>query len=383
VAQRIGVGDTPLTGQLGGVVPRVAWRAFEDSAGETVVVHQLHADVAIPTSTLAYYAGGDTPGPVVSTLTILDTNGSVLSDQILFPAVLPVDVAISPDRQRVLVAAPGNALAPDLRTVLYVPFEADVVGDPILVPPLPGPAIAVAFDGRGDALAQTREPAALWLVYPGTSENVPIPLSTISRADTGHEVFHAQAGALIACASCHPEGGDDGHVWNFGGDLRRTASLRGTIGGTAPYHWPGDEPDFPALVADVYTTRMGGAKLPSAVTSALQGWVEAIPAPPAPSWVDAASARRGQALFAGASTGCTTCHTGPKLTDNMTIDVGTGGAFQVPPLVGVGWRTPLLHDGCAATLTDRFTTCATSAHGTTSALSAQDVTDLVSYLQTL
>jgi cytochrome c peroxidase len=80
---------------------------------------------------------------------------------------------------------------------------------------------------------------------------------------------------------------------------------------------------------------------------------------------------------------CATCHSGAKFTDNLTVDVGTGGAFQVPPLVGVGWRTPLLHDGCAATIADRFGACATPAHGTISGLSAQDLTDLENYLETL
>jgi hypothetical protein len=63
--------------------------------------------------------------------------------------------------------------------------------------------------------------------------------------------------------------------------------------------------------------------------------------------------------------------------------VGTGGAFQVPPLVGLGWRAPFLHDGCAGTLADRFGSCATSGHGNTSSLSSGDLSDLVAYLETL
>lgn len=74
---------------------------------------------------------------------------------------------------------------------------------------------------------------------------------------------------------------------------------------------------------------------------------------------------------------------GEKFTNNQTMNVGTGGSFQVPPLVGVGWRTPLLHDGCAATIADRFGTCSTSAHGNISSLSAQDLQNLEAYLETL
>jgi acyl-coenzyme A thioesterase PaaI-like protein len=61
----------------------------------------------------------------------------------------------------------------------------------------------------------------------------------------------------------------------------------------------------------------------------------------------------------------------------------SSNAFQVPPLVGVGWRTPLFHDGCAATILDRFGQCATAAHGSTAQLSKQDVADLTAYLETL
>jgi hypothetical protein len=115
----------------------------------------------------------------------------------------------------------------------------------------------------------------------------------------------------------------------------------------------------------------------------LSAWVNAIPAPPAPTWVDAAAATAGRAVFERADVACTTCPNGTKMTNNATVDVGTGGAFQVPPLVGVGWRTPLLHDGCAATIADRFGKCATTQHGNISSLSPTDVANLTAYLETL
>jgi mono/diheme cytochrome c family protein len=164
---------------------------------------------------------------------------------------------------------------------------------------------------------------------------------------------------------------------------RRTPSMRGTIAGTAPYHWPGDEKDLAVLTQDVYTGRMNGANLDASQVAALTSWLEAIPAPPAPSWVDPAAAQRGRSLFERADTACATCHSGAKFTNNQTVDVGTGAAFQVPPLVGVGWRAPLLHNGRARTLGDRFTTCSTKGHGGIAALSAQDIADLTAYLETL
>src|SRR5258708_7065817 len=90
------------------------------------------------------------------------------------------------------------------------------------------------------------------------------------------------------------------------------------------------------------------------------------PAPP----VLRRAGSRGRALLAGGGA-CSTCPWGPKLTNNKAVDVGRGtdpgresdggpppAAFQVPPLVGVGWCTPLLHDGCALTIADRFGKCA-------------------------
>ena len=64
-----------------------------------------------------------------------------------------------------------------------------------------------------------------------------------SRADTGHLIFHANAGGGLACASCHAEGNDDGRVWNFTCEgPRRTQSLHVGLRGTEPFHWSGDEP---------------------------------------------------------------------------------------------------------------------------------------------
>ncbi len=172
-------------------------------------------------------------------------------------------------------------------------------------------------------------------------------------------------------------------MWVLDGNERRTPSLRGTIAGTAPYHWPGDEADFSAIVKDVYVTRMSGAALAQDQTAVLSAWVNSIPAPPAPTWVDAKAAAAGRAIFERADVGCASCHSGAKFTNNATVNVGTGGAFQVPPLVGVGWRTPLLHNGCAATIADRFGACATPLHGSIASLSATDITNLSAYLETL
>jgi cytochrome c peroxidase len=233
-------------------------------------------------------------------------------------------------------------------------------------------------------IAQSREPAALY-IYQGLGGGVPltIPLSMSSVADRGHHLFHSDPGGGIACASCHPEGGDDGHTWDFQtSGPRRTLNLRGTLDGTAPYHWTGESKDMPNLIDDVFVGRMHGPMLSNQDMSALGSWLISIAPPPAKLITDMDSVIRGRGLFNG-SAGCSACHNGPKLTNNATMDVGTGDRFQVPSLIGVGWHTPLLHNGCAHTIEERLTICATPQHGSTGALSKLQIADLVAYLDTL
>jgi mono/diheme cytochrome c family protein len=249
-----------------------------------------------------------------------------------------------------------------------------------------GEPIAVAFTPSGSIVVQSREPAMLEL---STGER--IQLASETREDTGHALFHSNSGGFIACASCHAEGNDDGRVWKFsepcvGATPRRTQSLQTGLRGTEPFHWTGEEHDFPALVQDVFVGRMSGPTLAPDQMNATLTWIDAQPRPALSPPADLAAVDRGRALFADtARAGCASCHNGDHLTNNQTIDVGTGGAFQVPSLVGIGSRGPYLHDGCAQTLRDRFDASCGGGdkHGMTSVLSDGEISDLVSYLGTL
>jgi DNA-binding beta-propeller fold protein YncE len=371
--------------QNASAVPHVAWRAIAAAGGGILVVHQVASTQSVDVQTPhGYGGGGGGPGIVDSLVTEIASDGTPVGETLdLSSVVLPVDVARSPSG-KVAVASPGTAFFSQLGTVALSTWPDALIQVTQGAPR--GQAVAVAFADDDHLVVQSREPAELWIMNvadPSAVQSKTVTLSSVSRDDSGHDIFHVQAGAAVACASCHPEGGDDGHVWTLSGDTRRTPSLRGTIAGTEPYHWLGNQPDITTLVNEVYTRRMNGMALDGSQIGALRHWVEAIPAPPAPSWVDMSSAQSGHAIFTRADVGCSGCHSGPKLTNNATVSVGTGGTFQVPPLVGVGWRTPLLHDGCAATIADRFGACATTSHGDISKLTPQDLADLGAYLETL
>jgi hypothetical protein len=348
--------------------PDVARRTLALPDGGLAMVHQM-ARLTKARAVSGGYGGTGDPcddPPIVSsavTLSVpteLSGGGTMLQPQTvqISGAVLPVDLAVRSAGDLYAMVAPGNAHNGMSQLFLLTRKSFHGPGDGCPVPAeghtVPGEAVSVAFDGHDRVVVQSREPASLLVRDTSGNWSEPISLSDVSRADTGHAIFHSNAGGFIACASCHAEGGDDAQVWNIEEDgttnPRRTPSLRGTVGGTAPYHWDGRMTDIGMLVANVLVERMSGPELLPDQLAALQSWLVAIPAPGALTTQDAAAIARGQTLFTDPAIGCSGCHAGPKHTNNLSLDVGTGDKFQVPPLLGVAWRAPYLHDGCAATL---------------------------------
>jgi mono/diheme cytochrome c family protein len=373
--------------------PSVAWRMvpIDASTGSVLMLHQTGVtDLVDPAA--GGYAGLKGCGGIVQVAASILTPGrpSPMVAGGLGNLTLAIDVAVSPDHQKVAFAAAGNSpsqgpglVEESVQTALPptpIPCGGggtDTTGQP------PGQVVAVAYSPSGVLFAQTREPATVWRA----DTLVTINLASDSRADTGQFIFHANAGGGLACASCHPEGGEDGRVWNFAcAGERRTQSIRGGISATAPFHWDGAETDLSRLMDDVFSGRMAGPKLTADQKTVLQEWIDTIPAMPSTAGLDPAAVARGNALFADPTLACATCHAGSLLTNNLTVDVGTGQAFQVPSLRGVSWRAPFMHDGCAATLADRFGAVACSGgdrHGATSTLTTAQIGDLTAYLQSL
>jgi mono/diheme cytochrome c family protein len=322
---------------------------------------------------------------------------------------LSVDAALSPDEMWLAIASPG-AFARSMATLqLYATSAAmpssagsSSCSSPSLSVSNENQVVAVAFDAAGVLYALSREPAELQIyelsalasptgflggnrLNPTLMRRATIALDARSMRDTGHDLFHADVGQGLACASCHGEALDDGHVWSFRGiGPRRTQTMRGGFLATAPFHWDGDMSSMSHLVDDVMTGRMGGFAVELSFATALAQWLQQLPALTLPAR-DAAAVERGKQLFQGSETGCSSCHSGANLTNNESRDVGTGGSFQVPGLLGLALRPPYMHSGCAKTLLDRFQPeCGGGdAHGKTSQLSEAQKLDLVAYLSSL
>ncbi len=370
----------------------VAWRTITAAGGRIMMLPQVAKPGPVHIEEGGYTRGECAGSIITPSLSRLDGDG--LPDPpatALAGLTLAVDVAISPDGSRFAAAAPGNALLAPSTQVVTSPLSPEdaaipsaVCGAPVegVSVGLPGQVIAIAYTHAGRLYAQTREPATVSAVF----EAARVALGGAPQRDTGHTLFHSDAGGGIACASCHPEGNDDGRVWTFDPiGPRRTQSLRGGILGTEPFHWDGDMADFAHLTTEVLGSRMGGGELSAGRSDALARWLDVQPALPRASTADEAASARGEALFHDALVGCASCHEGEALTNNTTVDVGTGAAFQVPSLRGLKYRAPYMHDGCAPTLRARFTDTACGGgdlHGHTSQLSERDIDDLVAWLET-
>ena len=363
------------------VVPGTTTIAMVHQRGRTnsIAVHQAAAGA--PHAATGY--GGPSSSVVTcrssvvhGAVTLFDLDGPVRGGGAIPMAVLPVDLAVH--EGRFAIAAAGNqagsqSIIQATDAQLGDRDDGCARVDDRSTAQVP---TAVAFDGEGALVVLEREPATL--VIGGDR----IALGGASVFDTGQALFHGNAGESIACASCHPEGGEDGRTWTFDGVARRTQSISGGVLATAPFHWNGEHASFDTLVVDVFETRMRGPTLSSDETSAFASWIDTLPAA-VPSVSDPAAVARGAAIFAGPAD-CASCHSGAHFTNGETIDVGLGTAFQVPALNGVSHRLPLMHDGCARTLEERFEPrCGGDHHGNFDGLDEAERADLLAFLRSI
>jgi hypothetical protein len=393
--------------------PTLAWRTIPAPSGGVFILHQVATSGPVVISQPGGYGSGSGMDPncngtiVQTTLSHLGSNGQRLGGTVptlITGASVPVDVASDGSEQLLIVSAGSDAVFTAFANALEQGGGActaapgpNNLGTMLT---LPGQPVAAAARAQGQFVVQIREMTpgkgqgpALILTDGANSITGTIALPGASMANTGHSLFHhnASPSSPLACASCHGEGHDDGHVWVFDTlGSRRTQTVSGGVLATAPLHWNGDMSGLTDIMHEVFEKRMSGdpAQAGPRHIEAFANWLDTIPAYPASPTGSATQIAHGKELFESAKVGCTTCHNGAHFTNNQTVDVGTSQAFQVPTLIGVAARAPFMHDGCAATLADRFDPTQPQCnggdnHGKTSQLSNEDRADLVAYLETL
>lgn len=371
-------------------IAAVAWRATALSDGRIAVVHQRQLQRELSVHQGGYGGFGCGGQPIESTITFVTPGtGTTAGTTVAMSPIdgaLPVDMAVSQSGLIAVAMAGGKSIS--LTSVAGMVVDDNSQGCPEggATPEIDnfGAPTSVAYTGNNDLIAFYPELPGLVVTHAGISRTITLPGEL--GYDSGRNMFHEQTTAGLACASCHPEGRDDGLVWKFQ-ELgpRRTQVLAGSILARTPYHWTGDQADLPALMDDVFSVRMSGPLPTNSEHRSLGPFLNRVLAPAPIGMANVDAAARGKAVFEDGSVGCLGCHSGALMTTKVIVDVGTGGAFKVPSLVGVGARAPFLHDGCATTLADRFSaTCGgADAHGKTSQLTPAQVSDLVAYLETL
>jgi CxxC motif-containing protein (DUF1111 family) len=231
----------------------------------------------------------------------------------------------------------------------------------------------------------------------------------------------------FACAGCHPEGRDDGHVWHEDipqteggwrnmhafdvedkfdglrkGTPRQTPMLAARVDAFGPYGWKAESKTLRHRVVSGFTLhRWSGGAWGDTLNQRAEAIVEylrkGMAKPPREERDLTADEQRGKQLFDDPNVGCATCHV-PKTGYTNRAKVGLGAwaldkkkfepeqgddwLFKTPSLLYVGGTPPYFHDGSEATLEGLIDHNGTRM-GHTKQLSAADRAALVAFLKML
>jgi cytochrome c peroxidase len=203
----------------------------------------------------------------------------------------------------------------------------------------------------------------------------------------GHALFNSpeilgpKARAIgMSCATCHANGDTnralfisglsdrkggidvthaffDGTAENGVHDPIDIPSLRG-VRFTAPYGHDGRIASLREFAAMVIVTEFGGPEPTTLMLDALTAFLNQLDFLPAPllradgrlNARASDAAKRGEAIFAA---NCASCHpANAYFLDGRRHDVGSGGGFDTPTLLGIAHTAPYMHDGSLASLGD-------------------------------
>jgi DNA-binding beta-propeller fold protein YncE/mono/diheme cytochrome c family protein len=206
------------------------------------------------------------------------------------------------------------------------------------------------------------------------------------QALAGRRLFHGAGDARIsvdgrACASCHPDGREDGLTWPTPFGARQTPMLAGRLDdAVGPYGWHGDATTVEAHLKQTFS-RLGGRGLTGDDLDALIAYCREMPTPPVAPAEDPAVVR-GKELFFADTVGCATCHKQGGGSDGSRHAVGSGADLDTPSLRFVSGTAPYFHDGRYATLSELLE-ATQGKMGWANGMSPEDLTALEAYVRTL
>jgi mono/diheme cytochrome c family protein len=219
---------------------------------------------------------------------------------------------------------------------------------------------------------------------------VQIALSRQASSPTEHDLalgrrlFHqtlAQDGR--ACASCHPDGRDDGLVWSTPDGNRQTPFLAGRLRGTAPYAWTGSGETVEIHLANTLA-RLSARPLERRELDAVIGYAMTMAGPTRATTTGSPQAiARGREIFHSKDAGCSSCHGVDGLApDGLRHALAESTEFDTPSLDFVGGTGPYFHDGRYASL-GALLAATDGSMGKTGHLSSDDRIALENYLRSL
>ncbi len=370
------------TGSTTGLAGGYGDAAFPTALGDISVVDAVAETITVAQ---ARPAGGPTPCRLPRAAAVDEVNGELLV------ACLGLDV---------IIAYGADAALPvhdERRTWMVAPGPVGVAVDPVSRRAVVFSQLASALDVL--ALGTPRRPGEKRVDFSKPLTGLRIPLDRGAPFDPtlalGRSLFHAAGGMRLAadgraCASCHPDGRDDGLTWSTPDGPRQTPMLLGRLEGTAPYGWDGDRSDLPSHFARTIS-RLGGAGLQPTERDALFAYIHHLEAPRARAPKPEAVARlhRGSELFHTEEVGCSGCHLGDELaTDRELHDVRSATLveakplFDTPSLRFIARSAPYFHDGRYPTMPALIEGC-DGTMGRTKQLSPDDRAALSAYVESL
>jgi hypothetical protein len=361
-----------------------------------LVVPMVSVDPGSPTRETRNYYG---PPPLAGvpkqapTAVLVDADARrTMSTRVLAPTAeerdgecfLPRAIAFRAKSQSLFVACVGLDRVQELDAA-----SADPMRSPKRSYDVPkGPTGIAIADPEGLMLVSSVFDGKLAIVSlkSGITDAVDLDLGTpriASNIRAGREMFFRTGDANItreglACASCHPDGNDDGVTWSTPEGPRQTPMLAGRLLDTAPYGWSRGERTLDSYVDDTMS-RLGGNGLTPGDREALVIYLRSMKGPPAAPTSRLAAA--GASVFMSAR--CDSCHTGVTGTDRKphADDVGTV-PIDTPSLRSVAMTAPYFHDARYRSLEDLLADPKSEMPGI-ARLKAEDQAALAAFLRGL